>query len=291
MPVELNGNEREQILQTVEMFEVITQANPDDYQSLDLLREAYVKLSKTGDVVRVSRMLADAYTHSGQISEAVRTLDFILKEDPEQPEVFRLRKELGARMKEDGDAPGPDPDHALIKTDLTGEQVKAVGTALIPEGDDGNDAMGRYLLGQQLVTIEALHEVLEKVRRHNDARGPQEIGRSLLEEVLRQATLEQEEEVFMNILDHAGVGYIPLEHCEVDRQVLKMLPDEFTLGRLFVPFDLISRTLLIATCNPFDEMGREAVQRSLDYNILWYFATPKAATRTLTEGYRLSGKG
>ena len=34
-----------------------------------------------------------------------------------------------------------------------------------------------------------------------------------------------------------------------------------------MPFDLISRTIMVAVCNPFDAVAREEVQQSLDYTV------------------------
>ena len=69
-----------------------------------------------------------------------------------------------------------------------------------------------------------------------------------------------------------------------------MLPDNLTLGRLCVPFDLISRTIMVACCNPFDAAGRAAVQQSLDYTVSWYLARPAAVERTLQDVYRIGAK-
>jgi hypothetical protein len=41
MSANVPTEEVDQILQTIEMFEVISQANPHDCQSLEILREAY----------------------------------------------------------------------------------------------------------------------------------------------------------------------------------------------------------------------------------------------------------
>ena len=68
-----------------------------------------------------------------------------------------------------------------------------------------------------------------------------------------------------------------------------MLPESLTLGRLIVPFDLISRTIMIAIANPFDAHGKEAAQHLLDYNILWHLASPAAIAKTLAETYRQPG--
>ena len=67
------------------------------------------------------------------------------------------------------------------------------------------------------------------------------------------------------ILDRSKFAYIPMEYYEVDRAVVKMLPEDLTLGRLIVPFDVMSRTLMVAMANPFDADGKEMVQQLLDY--------------------------
>ena len=50
MTTTLNPGEESQLLQTIEMFEVITQSQPQDYQSLEILKEAYTKLGREDDV-------------------------------------------------------------------------------------------------------------------------------------------------------------------------------------------------------------------------------------------------
>ena len=41
-PVMISPEEQEQLQQTVEMFEVIVQASPQDCQSMEILKDAYV---------------------------------------------------------------------------------------------------------------------------------------------------------------------------------------------------------------------------------------------------------
>ncbi len=42
---QLTSSEEAQLAQTIEMFEVITQSQPQDYQSLEILKEAYAKFN------------------------------------------------------------------------------------------------------------------------------------------------------------------------------------------------------------------------------------------------------
>src|SRR5438034_10807324 len=78
--------------------------------------------------------------------------------------------------------------------------------------------------------------------------------------------------VLSALIDRTKFAYVPLEYYDTDRQIAPMLPEYLTLGRLFVPFDLVSRTMMVACCNPFDSAGRDAVQQSVDYPVSWYLA-------------------
>ena len=67
-----------QIVQTIEMFEVITQTQPDDYQSLEILKEAYQKIGRHEESLRVSRRLAEAYFNAGSYTLAMQECEVIL---------------------------------------------------------------------------------------------------------------------------------------------------------------------------------------------------------------------
>ena len=67
-----------------------------------------------------------------------------------------------------------------------------------------------------------------------------------------------------------------------------MLPESLTIGRLILPFDMMSRTVMIAMANPFDAAGKEAVQQILDYNVQWHIAQPRSIMKVLAEAHRIA---
>src|SRR5258708_34837428 len=83
----LNSSEEAQLTQTIEMFEVIVQAQPQDYQSLEILKEAYSKLGREKDVVTTSKRIAQAYVQMGQLSSAILEYETILQRYPGDPDV------------------------------------------------------------------------------------------------------------------------------------------------------------------------------------------------------------
>ncbi len=50
-----NSPEHEQLQQTVQMFEVIAETQPNDIQSLEILKEAYLNLDRDQDAVNISK--------------------------------------------------------------------------------------------------------------------------------------------------------------------------------------------------------------------------------------------
>jgi hypothetical protein len=128
-------------------------------------------------------------------------------------------------------------------------------------------------------------QALHLVRRRNAERAAGQIAASLIDEIVTRGAVDQDQ-LLSGILDRVKFAYIPLDCYDVDRQVVKMLPDEITLGRLFVPFDVISRTMMIAVANPFDSAGKEAVQQLVDYHIQWHLASPDAIIKLLQSAYR-----
>src|SRR5215470_3251745 len=90
----LTPSEEAQLAQTVEMFEVITQSQPQDYQSLEILKEAYVKLGREEDAVSASKRIAHAYVLMGQLSSAILEYESILQRFPDDAEVLAALGEI-----------------------------------------------------------------------------------------------------------------------------------------------------------------------------------------------------
>jgi hypothetical protein len=153
----------------------------------------------------------------------------------------------------------------------------------------GEDHLAKFLVVQQLFAEEDVNAALESVKHANKDLTGQAMAISLLEDLCKQ-DVDRVEGVLSALIDRTKFAYVPLEYYDTDRQIAPMLPDYLTLGRLFVPFDLVSRTMMVACCNPFDSTGREAVQQSVDYTIAWYLARPSAISKSLQSIYRLESR-
>lgn len=335
----MTEEEYKQIYQTIEMFEAITQSQPDDYQSLEILKEAYLRIGRDEDAMRVSRQLVDAYLANGQNSSAMLECEGILQREPNSPEVIAVLGELEARLNAGGSGvlmPGeigggngsgkdarsveePDDDLELLPAESDGApgdvasaqriQIdyehedrtpdrKLIETAETRRAEiasrmqgfdlegDGNEELAQFLVHWDLVPREVVSSSLEVVRSRIVGAPGRAPGRSLLEEIGRSGIVPIET-LLSDLMDRTRLPYVPLQQYDIDRQIGAMLPEELALRRLIVAFDVMSRTLLVAFCNPLDRAGKEAVERSVDYHVQWHLAMPSAIDHCLREIYHL----
>src|SRR6187397_416628 len=93
----LTNGEESQLAQTIEMFEVITDSQPHDYQSLEILKEAYSKLGRDKDVIKTAKRIAEAYVDMGQLSSAILEYETILQRCPEDPDVQKALQQIESK--------------------------------------------------------------------------------------------------------------------------------------------------------------------------------------------------
>jgi GSPII_E N-terminal domain. len=284
-------SEQSQILQTIDMFEVITQTQPDDYQSLEILKEAYNKVGRHDEALRVSRKLAEAYFNVGSYALAMQECELLLMRDPNAPELLAMLGEIENKLQAAGQTmTAGGAKHGLVAKAYGQTEGGLVFTGRKEESynlhERGDDHLAKFLIVQQIFPEEQVVAALETVQMLNKNLTGQALAASLLDKLCQEET-DKLEDVLSALIDRTKYAFIPLEYYDLDRQLARMLPDHLTLGRLYVPFDLISRTIMIACCNPFDAAGHAAVQQSLDYSVSWYLARPAAIIKTLETVYRL----
>lgn len=297
----LSEEEHSQIVQTIEMFEVILQTQPDDYQSLEILKEAYRKVGRLEDSMKTSRRLAEAYFNTGSYTLAMQECEAILVKEPNAPEILAMLGDIETRLQKAGheiveggsktgliaQPAGGNGVNGLVKNGADGSLVD-LQTSRVPANlaDRGDEHLAKFLVMQQLCAEDEVANAMDTVKQLNKNLAGQALAASLLDKLYRQEA-DKLDAAISGLIDRTKFAYVPLEYYDVDRQIPRMLPDHLTLGRLFVPFDLISRTIMIACCNPFDAAGRDAVQQSLDYTVSWYLARPGSIIKALQDVYRL----
>jgi len=294
----ISEDETQQLLRTVEMFEAITESQPEDYQSWEILKEAYSKLGRRPESLRASKKLAKAHISLGQISQAILEFEGILQEYPDDPEVLAALSEIEAKTsqlsstRQSSGAPSLREDSKPTPSAPT----LAVGAAAPPSSspakpapEDGNKALIDVLLAEKLITAQAVEPILKRL-----ASSPAGNGETAQSPTLPQLLIDEQliklEDFLSLLVDRSGLPYLPLSTYDVDRDAVCLLPRELCFENCIVPFDLISRSVLIATANPFDMQLRSQAEVMLAYNVFWYVTSPEEIHTALRRAHGLDTK-
>ena len=137
-PTQLTPSEEAQLTQTIEMFEVITQSQPHDYQSLEILREAYFKLGREKDLIDTSKRIAKAYVQMGQLSSAILEYESILQRYPDDEETRAALADIESKATSlSGEEEAGDGRTTMIQRGLGGRGRRVAPSSV----DDGREAL------------------------------------------------------------------------------------------------------------------------------------------------------
>lgn len=283
MPVSLTSNEAAQLTQTIEMFEVITQSQPLDYQSLEILKEAYSKLGKPADAVRTSKRIAEAYLSLGQLSSAILEYEGILQRSPDDPDVQRALDEIESKASNLA-APGPSIEVEDSAPTLPPPRTPRLKQKRIQTGpvEDGRQQFQRMfvdgkLLGQMEFDV------------HWPAVDPDASPGHAVEpfiKVLAEQQLVPIEKSLRLLMDKSRLCFLPLERYEVDVDLARGFPRDICLRWCVLPFDRMSKSLLVATANPFNKAVVQELEEFIRCRFLWYLVQPTELVKMLRKVFR-----
>jgi tetratricopeptide (TPR) repeat protein len=279
------SNEEAQLAQTIEMFEVITQSQPQDYQSLEILKEAYAKLGREGDVVNTSKRIANAYVLMGQLSSAILEYESILQRYPDDPDALAALGEIESKANSLNTAP-PLAEAAEAAETLPKpakpSKAKAGGSRLqqVDVTDDGRQSLHKIFVDGKIIT----NANFELCWATPEAR-PGHVGEPFIQVLANKGFTEIEKSLRI-LSDKARLGYLPLEKYDIDMELARIFPAEICQRWCILPFDRLSKSILVATANPFNRQAAAELEAVAEQRLLWYLALPAEMTKILRKAYR-----
>src|SRR5579871_1786345 len=148
----LTPAEEAQLAQTIEMLEVITESQPSDYQSLEILKEAYLKLGRDQDVVRTSKRIAQAYVQMGQLSSAILEYETILQRFPDDQEAQKALKQIESKAGNITEQFPSGNTQIITKPSSSPGKSQKNGKATADKVDDGRQAMHKIFVEGKIIS-------------------------------------------------------------------------------------------------------------------------------------------
>ncbi len=284
---QLTPDEQAQLNQTIEMFEVITVAQPLDYQSLEILKEAYLKLERQRDVVRTAKRIASAYVQLGQLSSALLEYETILQRYPDDQEVIAAMAEIQTKaeaIEPSGteNAKSGDTSHTT-RFQRTEAEAPVLGQALgKAAGDEGREMLRKTFVDARIITQAEFDTHWNSLQADP---GTDKVAEPFLQILSEKGGVPYEKSI-KAVSDRSRAAFIALDRYDIDVELARVFPKSLCRRWCVLPFDRMSKSIFVATANPFNKAAEAAIQAITPNRIVWYLAGPNELAKVIEKVLR-----
>jgi tetratricopeptide (TPR) repeat protein len=278
----LNPGEEAQLLQTIEMFEVITQSQPSDYQSLEILKEAYSKLGREKEVVGTSKRIAQAYVQMGQLSSAILEYETILQRFPDDPDVQRALKEIETKANNFAAEPLPS-ETTLVRPAAPAPKAAKAGDKTPPaEIDDGRRNMVKIFVESKIIS----QGDFDLCWTTPDLSSPPTGVIEPFIQVLADKGILPVDKSLKVLSDKVRSAYLSLDLYDIDMELARSFPAATCQRWCILPFDRMSKSVFVATANPFNQQAAKELAAATSNRLLWYLVPPPELVKNVRKVFR-----
>jgi hypothetical protein len=276
----LSPSEHAQLLQTVEMFELITQNQPNDYQSLEILKEAYSKLGREADLLEATRRVARNYVQTGQLSSAIFEYESILQRHPSDPEAVQALAEIQSAANALEDAPnGNGESEAGAATDgkVRPRAIRPAGPTL----DDGRQTMMKHFVESKVV----LQADFDACWPTAVPETPDQAIPPFIQVLADRSTLPLDKSLKI-LVEKSHLAYMPMDKYDIDMDLARSFPPAICRRWCVLPFDRMGKTALVATANPFNQQASYDLGTASRSRLIFYVANPQDLMKAIKKAHR-----
>ena len=278
-----NPAEEAQLNQTIEMFEVIVQSQPNDCQSLEILKEAYTKLGREQDVVRTSKRIAEAYTEMGQLSSAILEYETVLQRRPNDADVQAALKRIeDTATNAAAQSAAVEPAALAPQPEDSGTRFRKKPQSTKGEIDDGQKTMHKLFVESKVISAGDFGLCW----RTPDLAATQSDVAEPFIQVLNDKGLFPVDKSIRLLADKSRAAFLPFDRYDVDMDLLRGFPAEVCRRWCVAPFDRMSKSILVATVNPFNQQAAKELSEATSHRLLWYLTTPAELVQTIRKAFR-----
>lgn len=277
----MTQGEEAQLAQTIEMFEVITQTQPHDYQSLEILKEAYSKLGREKDVICTAKRIAEAYVLAGQFSSAILEYETILQYAPNDPEVQAALKEIESKATA-ANQPAVSDTAVFRKTNESTGLIKKSGVKATTALDDGRKQMHKIFVEGKII---APADFDLYWRTADMSETPADVAEPFIQLIADKGLMPADAALKL-LSDRTRVSYLPLDRYDLDMELARSFPVDTCRRWCVLPFDKMSKSVMVATANPFNQQAAKELAEATNNRLLWYLVPPFELVKNLRKVFR-----
>jgi hypothetical protein len=138
------------------------------------------------------------------------------------------------------------------------------------KGEDGRQAMHKLFVESKIISV-ADFEASWSAADASIATGG--IAQPFIG-ILADKGILSVEKALKVLSDKARISYIPIDKYDIDIDLSRKFPAELCQRWCVFPFDRMSKSVLVATANPFNQQAARELAATTPNRLLWYLASP-----------------
>jgi hypothetical protein len=232
--------------------------------------------------VRTSKRIAEAYMQLGQLSSAILEYEGILQRFPDDPDVQTALADIEIKASNLAVPGQPTEADERAPATIPFPSRRVENRSAPTEVVDGREMMKK-------IFVEGRHISEADFARHwprpsLDQKPSQPIEPFL--HALAEHQIVATEVALKLLMEKSRLCYLPIEKYDLDVDTARGFPRETCLRWCVLPFDRMSKSVLIATANPFNKHVARELESCVEGRLLWYLAAPAELMKALRKVFR-----
>ena len=236
------------------------------------------------EVIQTSKRIAEAYVQLGQLSSAILEYETILQRFPGDKDAMAAMAQIESKANNltkpapEIEMPAP-PQKSSTTSILKKLGVKPVAK---PEVDDGRQLMYKYFVEAKLLAASDFDACWPAPSL---TMSPVKTVEPFIH-VLAEKQIMPVDKSLKVLADRSRLSFVPLDRYDLDIDLARTAPRDVCRRWCVMPFDRMSKSVMIATANPFNKQALMDLEDALQQRLLLYLSPPTDLIRILSKVFR-----
>ena len=232
-------------------------------------------------MINTAKRIAQAYLQQGQLSSAILEYETVLQRRPDDADVRAALRQIEEKASSAVVQPANDVV-SMASVSESNTTARRKTRAASEDVDDGRKTMYKIYVESKLITAGDFDLCWRNVDLTLAPTDPVEP----LIQMLHDKGIFLLDKSIKLLSDKSRVAYLPLDRYDVDMDLARGFPSDVCRRWCVLPFDRMSKAILVATANPFNQQAAKELSEATTHRLLWYLAPPNDIVGNLRKAFR-----
>ena len=218
------------------------------------------------------------------MSSAILEYETILQRKPNDEDVRTALKQIEDKANNAVVQPPADPTvlPSVSETTLLRRKGGSTVPVSLADVDDGRKSLQKVFVDSKIISAGDFDLCWQTADLKSK---PQDVVEPFISKLHEKGIYTLEKSLKL-LSDKARMAYLPLERYDADLDLARGFPTEVCRRWCMLPFDRMSKSILVATANPFNQQAAKELAEATTHRLLWYVASPVEITLNLRKAFR-----